>query len=441
MPLRSFAAVAALGSAVLAQPVQAKSSLLDVLAQKGVISLDEYLELKAEQRTEPKIEPNAAVVTKTEDGFKLAARDSSTGATATFKVGTLQQLDVADYDADKAALSSGSELRRSRLSVEGTFLSDWQYRIEYEFSGTTGVTDAYVTYTAHKPFVVTLGQFKQPFGMEAVTADKNLTFMERGLPFAFVIARAPGIGVGTSGRNWSVNGGLFGEPVGNAQAGADGYGAVARVTYAPVLAGNSVLHLGLGGTWRVPTAGNSTNATGPKFTSMRFRSKPESDVLAQRFVDTGEIRNVSHYTTEGAELAGAIGPASVQAEYQAAQVSRDAGTSLDFNGWYAQAAFTFTGEQRPYKADRGIFDGIRPAHNFGKDGWGAFEFALRLSGIDLTDGTITGGRERDASAALNWYLNPYVRVSANLVKVLELTGGPFNNDKPTVFQTRLQLAY
>ena len=436
----SLAALAALAAVGLAQPAQAKTSLLEVLAQKGVITLDEYEELKAEQKQESRYEPKGDAVVRTGDGFKLAAKDSAATA-ATFQVGTLQQLDFADYQSDRAALTNGSELRRSRLSVSGTFLTDWQYRVEYEFSGTTGVTDAYVTYNAHKPFTVTLGQFKQPFSMEAIASDRNLTFMERGLPFAFVIPRAPGVAVGTSGANWSINGGLFGEPVGNAQAGNDGYGAAARVTYAPILSDKDVLHLGLGATWRVPTQGNSTNSTGPKFTTVRFRSKPESDVLAQRFVDTGEIRNVSHYATESAELAGAAGPASLQAEYQASQVTRDSGPTLDFSGWYAQAAYTLTGEQRPYKVDRGVFDGIVPAHNFGKDGWGAFEVGLRLSSINLTDKTIHGGRERDASAALNWYLNPYLRASANLVKVLELNGGPMDGDKPTVFETRLQVAY
>jgi phosphate-selective porin OprO/OprP len=164
-------------------------------------------------------------------------------------------------------------------------------------------------------------------------------------------------------------------------------------------------------------------------------------VLAQRFVDTGEIHDVDHYTTQGFELAGARGPWSLQAEYQATQVARDTGPSLGFSGWYAQAAYTLTGERRPYKVDRGIFDGIRPTSNFGKDGWGAWEVALRLSSIDLSDGNINGGHERDASAALNWYLNPYLRASFNVIKVLGLDGGAMDGDEPTVFQARLQVAY
>ena len=433
MRLIAVAAVAALVLVSVPRLAEARSGLLELLAQKGIITADEYAELKAEQKND------AAV--NTDDGFKLSGKDSTTPSPPSFQVGTLQQLDFAHYRDGNAPLSDGTELRRSRLSVSGTFLSDWQYRVEYEFSGTTGVTDAYVSYNAHKPFTVTLGQFKQPFGMEASASDKNLTFMERGLPYAFVVARAPGVGVGTSGANWSLNGGVFGEPVGNAQAGNDGYGAAARVTYAPVMSGDSVVHLGLGATWRAPTSDNSTNASGAKFDTVRFRSKPESNLLAQRFIDTGEIRDVDHYTTLGLEAAAAIGAASLQGEYQATSVARDNGAALDFDGWYVQAAYTLTGERRPYLGSRGFFDGIRPAHNFGNDGWGAFEVALRLSSLDLSDRNIDGGRQRNAGVALNWYLNQYLRASANVIKVLDTQGGPMAGDKPTVFEARLQFAY
>lgn len=425
---RFLAATAAAVLCLCALPALAKDDLLETLAQKGVLTLEEYEKLKAQRKTE--------ITATTEDGFKITSGDGA----ASLQVGTLQQLDYAEYNGGKAALSDGSEMRRSRLSVGGHFLKDWQYRVEYEFSGTTAVTDAYVAYTALKPVTVTIGQFKQPFGMEALSADKNATFMERGLPFAFVITRAPGAMLGSSGTNWSLNGGLFGEPLSNAQAGEDGYAAVGRATYAPLLEDDQVVHLGLGLTWRQPNEDNSTNTTGPKFTTARFRSKPESNVLSQRLVDTGEIPDVEHYNIAGLELAGQWGVASLQAEYHWLQVEPGAGSALSFGGWYTQFANTLTGEKRPYRADRGVFDGIRPTNNFGKDGWGAFEAAVRLSGLDLTDDTVIGGEEKNATLGLNWYVNPILRVSANLVKVMEINGGPMDANEPTIYQMRLQLA-
>lgn len=425
-------ALSSLGSA----PAVAKDDLLETLAQKGILTPEEYDKLKTQQKSE--------VVVETNEGFKISSIDSANS----LQIGTLLQLDLSQYKDDKSDLSNGSELRRSRISTSGTVLKDWQYRFEYEFSGTAGVTDAYAAYTGLKPVIITVGQFKQPIGMDALASDKNLTFMERGLPFAFIPARAPGLMAGTSGYNWSVNGGIFGEPVGNVSSGDEGFGVASRATFAPILTQTQLLHLGLGAVWRKPTSDNTgTPPVAPS--TVIFSSKPESDVTANKFV-YAEIKNVNQYEIESFELAGQLGAASVQGEYLAVQMNREGALStLNFNGWYAQVAYTLTGEKRPYKADKGVFDGVRPAKNFGRDGWGAFEVAARMSRIDLSDSTIKGGKERNAAVTFNWYLNPFLKVSANIVKVLKMedsaavstgTKGAVNGDEPTVFQLRAQLA-
>jgi phosphate-selective porin OprO/OprP len=410
--------------------LQAADDLLEALAQKGVLTMEEYEKLKAQRKTAPNV--------ATDDGFRIASGDGGW----TLQVGTLQQLDLAAYKDDSADLSDGTEMRRSRISVGGTFLKDWQYRVEYEFStGASTLTDAYVTYTAKKPFLVTLGQFKLPFGMEAVSQDKSATFMERGLPFYLLPAtRAPGLMLGTSGASWQLAGGVFGEAVGNAQSGDEGWGLAARTSWAPYLAGTRLVHLGASAIWRDPTQGNSTNANGPKFDTARFRAKPESNILAQRFVDTGEINEVKDFILAGVELAAQLDTLSLQTEYQQVKVDRAQGASLDFDTMYAQLAWTLTGEARPYRVDRGVFEGIRPAKNFGADGWGAFELAARYSEVDLSDDSVTGGEEHNATAALSWYLNPFMRVSVNYVKVLKVKGGAFDGEEPSVWQTRFQLA-
>lgn len=422
-------------SSLASSPVFAKDDLLETLAQKGILSPEEYDKLKNQQKSD--------VIVDTTDGFKL----SSTDGANSLQVGTLLQLDLSQYKDDKSDLSNGTELRRSRISTSGTVLKDWSYRFEYEFSGNAGVTDAYVAYTAFKPVIITIGQFKLPIGMEQLASDKNLTFMERGLPFAFMPARAPGLMVGSSGHNWSLNGGIFGEPAGSASTGDEGFGIASRATFAPLLTQSKLIHLGAGVIWRRPTNNNSKDGLSSALT---FSSKPESDVTALKFVNTGEIKNVNQYEIESLELAGQIGAASLQGEYQATQVNRETGSTLKFSGWYTQIAYTLTGEKRPYKTDKGVFDGIRPSRNFGHDGWGAFEIAARISGIDLSDDTVEGGRERNAAITFNWYLNPFMRVSANIVKVLKLedsaangitpAGTAVNGDEPMVFQLRAQLA-
>lgn len=429
LQLRSlwFAALVGLSSSAIAA-----DDLLETLAQKGILTMEDYERLKAQRRAVPAV--------ATDDGFRIASGDGSWS----IQVGTLQQLDVAAYEDDELDLSDGTEMRRSRLSVNGMFLKDWQYRVEYEFAtGSAALTDAYVTWTAHKPLLVTLGQFKPPFGMEALSQDKSATFMERALPFYLVspvVVRAPGAMLSTSWSHGSLAGGVFGEPIRNGQSGDEGYGAAARATWAPMAVEKRVLHLGTSAQWRDPTQDNSTNTAGPKFDTVRFRAKPESNVLAQRLVDTGELADVSHFSFVGAELAAQWDSVSLQTEYQQVGVARGEPDNVDFSTWYAQLAWTVTGEARPYRVDRGVFEGIRPARNFGSDGWGAVEVAVRYSELDLRDGPVNGGRERNATAALSWYLNPFLRISANYVDVLDVDGGPYEGVEPSIWQMRLQVA-
>jgi phosphate-selective porin OprO/OprP len=226
-------------SALAASQAYAKDDLLETLAQKGVITMTEYEKLKDQRKA-------SEVTLNTDDGFKFSNSDNS----ASIQFSTLQQFDLADYDEDNAKLSNGTDLRRSRISMAGNFLTDWQYRVEFEFVGSPGITDAYVAYAAYKPMTFWAGQFKQPFGMEALAQDKGTTFMERGLPFAFITTRAPGLMLSSSGTHWTAAGGIFGEPVGNTNnavtngTGNEGYAGVGRVTWAPWALDNHVVHFG-----------------------------------------------------------------------------------------------------------------------------------------------------------------------------------------------------
>jgi phosphate-selective porin OprO/OprP len=112
---------------------------------------------------------------------------------------------------------------------------------------------------------------------------------------------------------------------------------------------------------------------------------------------------------------------SLQAEYLAAKVDR-ASSVRDplYHGGYAQVAWFLTGETRPYRLVPGAFDRPRPiAPLFGKDGgWGAFEFAVRYSTLDLSDLPGTPGRERlrDFGVALNWYSTTNTIIYANYIR-------------------------
>ena len=83
-----------------------------------------------------------------------------------------------------------------------------------------------------------------------------------------------------------------------------------------------------------------------------------------------------------------------------------------------------TGESRLYEGRTGVFVRTRPRHNFDTGGgWGACEIAGRWSRSDLDShenalaaGGARGGVETDYTAALNWYLNPYLRLRFNYIR-------------------------
>ena len=146
------------------------------------------------------------------------------------------------------------------------------------------------------------------------------------------------------------------------------------------------------------------------------------------------------------EFATVSGPWSVQAEAMLAGVHGQALGALRLTGAYIQASCILSGEHRLYDPSEGIFDSVLPQRNFSwADGtWEAFEVALRLSTLDLDSGALAGGRQRDLTAGLNWYLKPGARLMFNAVHALvngrsnppALDGG-----RVYIFQARLQVEF
>lgn len=150
----------------------------------------------------------------------------------------------------------------------------------------------------------------------------------------------------------------------------------------------------------------------------------------------------------GLEASGILGPFSLGGEYTNTWIDRKNGESnLYFNGWYGEAAWTLTGEQRNYK--NGRFFRVIPTNNFNltKNRIGAWELAARYSEVDLNDGGFKGGKLSNLTIALNWYLNENTRLMAGYDKALEITDSPLTNsdgskpDNLDTFMFRAQLVF
>ena len=349
-----------------------------------------------------------------------------------FEISGRLMYDYANYWNATAPLGSGTKLRRARLAIKGNVTPNWAYKLSLDFAeNAVSVKDAFIRYLGFKPYYLTVGQFKEPFSLEELTSSKYITFMERGLPNALVPGRRIGIGLNTYGdfsrtNKYTAAIGLFGKKVGTpVTVNNEGYGVTGRMTDAYVPSKNVVVTGGVSAGYRKPDGSQQ----------VEFSSLPEADVNDTKLIDTGIINNVNHMLLYGVEAAAEYHSLSAQTEFIQTYLTRGAGNSnVSFYGWYAYVSWFMTGESRPYEEDDGTFGRVKPLHSYG-----AWELAVRYSGLSLNSNNISGGDEHNITLGLNWYVNPYVRFMANYVKAYTKKSGV--SDNPNVFELRAQIDF
>jgi phosphate-selective porin OprO/OprP len=169
---------------------------------------------------------------------------------------------------------------------------------------------------------------------------------------------------------------------------------------------------------RLVHAGAGFSHQDPGEGTMSYGSRPECH-LVDTLVETGDLRLNSVETASG-EAALVWGPLSLQGEYVHCWVQelREADEDPEFHGYYVYAGFFLTGEHRPYDRSDGTFGRVRPRRDFAlgeEAGPGAWELAVRYAHLDLDRSPVSGGELDGLTAGVNWYLNPYTRVSLNYV--------------------------
>jgi len=377
------------------------------------------------------------------DGGHLTA--ASADGDFAVELGGRLQFDAAVFDEDDGSIGNGSEVRRARLYLAGKFDRHWSYKNQIDFAGDgVSIKDAYLRYSG-LPARITLGNFKEPFSLEELVSARFITFMERALPNVFAPSRNLGVAADINGRfggsdgGWSAHLGVFGEGIDDSGFDSDsqreddeGAAVTGRLTVAPIATNDRLVHLGGAASYR--DTGDDTD--------IRLRQRFEAHIADRRLVDTGTVDGVDSLLRTGAEAAIAWGPFSLQGEYLRAELSRPDRPDTAFSGYYVYGSWFLTGESRAaaYSTSSGKFGRLRPLSPIGT-GIGAWELAARFSQLDLTDRGISGGEEDNLTVALNWYPRGNLRLSANYVQVLDLTGGPHDGDEPGAFQMRAQVDF
>jgi len=324
----------------------------------------------------------------------------------------------------------GVEFRRARIYFSGLIYDNVKYKLQLDFEGgDADFKDAYLALTDFPLGTLRMGHFKEPFSLDELTSSKYITFLERALPNAFAPSRNTGIMLHNVSSNERITTaiGLFRDTDNYGEDSGDdgGYNVTGRITALPIYKdkGASLLHVGAAYSHRNPDD------------SFSFDASPEAH-LADDFVDTGSIAG-DRVDLLGLEAAWVNGPFSLQSEYITADAGRFTGSDVRFDGYYIQASYFLTGENRSYKTSEAAFSRTKPKKNYSSGGGcGAWEVKARYSELDLNDGSITGGELDNITAGLNWYLNPNTKIMWDYIHADKDRIGQAN-----IFMIRLQFDF
>ncbi len=344
-------------------------------------------------------------------------------------------LQDAPFNTD---LEGGAEIRTARLNFEADLHDVLKIKMEYDFAPSDSTPkDVYLQFKKIPALgALTIGHFKEPFGLEELTSSRYITFMERSLASTLVPGRNLGAAItgAFAEKRATYAAGIFrpdqGDP-GDITADS-GYAATGRLTWAPIYQDNGrrVVHLGAAYSWR--NTGDDT---------VRYRQRPEFHLFDTRFTDTGAFV-ADDVQLAGAEFAWVEGPFSLQSEYIGAVADVAGGGTACLSGFYVQASYFLTGEHRNYKLGSGAFDRIKVLRPYGIDGgWGAWEVAARYSYVDLDDAAVAGAGlgandVQAMSLGLNWYLNSNVRLMWNYIH--NCIDGATDDASVDIFAMRVQ---
>jgi len=386
--------------------------------------------------------------------------DPRKAAFPTVALGGFFQADWGWFNQDAVNIATvgdiqdGADFRRARLNAHGDVWDNVGYMAEFDFAfpGRPNFMDVYMD-IRELPLLgnLRIGQWRQPFGMDGQTSVKEITFLERALPFAFLPFRQIGAGFQNHTKDedltWAASVFRFPTDAFGGNVGDNGgYALAMRVTALPWYSADEtqLLHLGVGYSFGDPANDR-----------VRYRNQPEffvsetggADLVpagvptsVPLFVDTGAISttNFNLFSAEGGLVLGSL---YLQSEAIYALVNQMGGPDLTFSGAYAQAGYFLTGEVRPYNRKAGVFGRVKPLDNFNSHGGrGAWELASRWSYIDLNDKNIAGGRLNDVTLGINWYLNPRTKFQFNYIHAF-LDSPTFGDSDADIFAWRGQVDF
>ncbi|MDO4585417.1 MAG: porin [Planctomycetia bacterium] len=354
------------------------------------------------------------------------------------KVGALLHLDTSGFSQDAGSwervgdVQNGTEIRRVRIGVSGSWMEQYKYKVEVDFAkAEVALKDSYVEMT-DLPWIggFKMGYYKEFLSLEEIISDNHGWLIERSSINSTLSKTALGRSLGMSMGNESAqkdytwNLGLFYKMDGTLDAAEDephDWGLTARWSHLfyEDLTSGSRLHLGFGYSCKFFDEGKE----------LSFSGKLESNDCLN-LLDTGNFTGTEVMHTFVPEFLWTRGRLAVHAEYILAQLENDTYDDPLIHGGFVQVGFWLTGEHYSYVKGRGILGRVEPNAPFTRmckegiwvSGPGAWQAIYRFSWSDLSDFPLQGnaedsrvGKLYDHTLGLNWHWNAHARVMFNYI--------------------------
>ncbi|HWY24722.1 MAG TPA: porin, partial [Nevskia sp.] len=224
---------------------------------------------------------------------------------------------------------------------------------------------------------------------------------------------------------------------------SEGTGYNLRFAVAPIVGDNYWVHVGASGSYDTSdyTGGYTTLSSGYQFIG---RQGATATLAAY---SPSALGNNPSVTSIAGELAGAFGPAYLEAEFVNSRFRQPNVTTNTVQATTVFAAYAVTGETRPYDKNLGTYGAIKPKHAFGalevlarfdtgrNDGGGVGKFV----GSTVPTGATTD-RLYSATFGVNYYVNPAVRFMLNYMHG-SWDSGVTGKDNANSFEGRVSLVF
>ncbi|MEO6075718.1 MAG: porin [Dokdonella sp.] len=332
----------------------------------------------------------------------------------------LVQADRTQYDADVTPLVDDGEVRRAELVLKGK-KGNFDWVVGYDVSTRNDkFLDVNGRYKFNSKFSARVGQYKQANSLEELSSTKNNDFIVKAMATqAFAVSRRQGASLAWQESKWLLTGGWFGREITDGGGTGAGYGG--RFTYTPILEDGNIIHLG------VSAISYDTNDDRD-----RIRARPGFDIsTTPRLIDSGTFRDADKRTTYGLEAGWVRGPFKLQAEYFDSTVDRLSHPDYNADSWYVSGLWNISGETWGYKD--GVFATNHPVHKTGM-----WQVGVRYERLNLNDGLVRGGEEKNFAVGVNYYALRNFKLSLNYVRA-NATKGSGISDQPNAIEGRAQL--